>query len=192
MNTSIGSCLSKPVIPVVWDLSDNKVDLTNSRIVFLQGGEVCELPQILAQFDTEALRHLKVAVHLDLLNGLESNESAIRWLSQFPRCNGIITVRHRLVPVIRKHKMLSIIRLFLHDGRSVERGVSMLRQAKPDAVEVLPAIAATIADDQLAALDVPLIAGGLVKDLQVLQTVLKSPCRAVSTSKKTLWPLNNL
>ena len=150
------------------------------------------MPRILAQFDAEPLRHLAVAVHLDLLDGLESNDAAVRWLAGFPRCAGIITVRHRLVPAIRKQKMLSIIRLFLHDGRLVKRGVSMLQQAKPDAVEVLPAIAATVADEELAALRVPFIAGGLVKDLKALQAVLKSDCKAVSTSKEKLWRLNDL
>jgi len=184
--------LSKPVIPVVWDLSESSLDLSSAGAVFLQGGEVSDLPRIFAQFDTEPLRHLAIFVHLELLDGLESNEAGVRWLAGFPRCAGIITVRHRLVPVIREHEMLSIIRLFLHDGRSVERGVSMLNQAKPDAVEVLPAIASTVAADSLEALRVPLIAGGLIRDVQVIQAVLKSGCRAVSTSRQQLWQLNDL
>ncbi|MBL7077299.1 MAG: glycerol-3-phosphate responsive antiterminator [Kiritimatiellae bacterium] len=192
MRVSIHSCLSKPVIPVVWDLSENSLDLSSANAVFLQGGEVSDLPQILAQFDAEPLRHLAIFVHLELLDGLESNEAGVHWLAGFPRCAGIITVRHRLVPAVRKHEMLSIIRLFLHDGRSVERGVSMMNQAKPDAVEVLPAIAATVAGGSLEALRVPLIAGGLIKDMQVLQAALKSGCRAVSTSKQQLWQLNDL
>ena len=193
MRASIPSLVSKPVIPVVWDLSEHHpAALTAARMVFLQGGDVNELPRILAQFDAEPLRHLSVAVHLDLLEGLESSEAAVRWLAAFPRCNGIITVRHRLVSEIRKHEMLSILRLFLHDGRSVERGISMLNQAKPDMVEVLPAIAATVANEQLDELSVPLIAGGLIKDLQVIQAVLKSGCKAVSTSKPQLWKFNNL
>jgi len=161
MRASIDASLSQPVIPVVWDLSEhNQDDLAAAKMVFLQGGEVGDLPRALAQFDSPALRHLTVAVHLDLLDGLESNESGVRWLADLPRCDAIITVRHRLISPIRKHDMLSIVPLFLHDGRSVERGVSMLSKAKPDAVEVLPAIATTIVSEQLASLSVPLIGGG--------------------------------
>ncbi len=151
------------------------------------------MPRILAQFDAEPLRHLAVAVHLDLLDGLESNEAAVRWLAGFPRCAGIITVRHRLVPAIRKQKMLSIIRLFLHDGRSVKRGVSdvaagQARRSRSSAGHA-PPLSRT---EELAALRVPFIAGGLVKDLEALQAVLKSDCKAVSTSKEKLWRLNDL
>ena len=193
MRAPIHTCLSKPVIPVVWDLSENNhADLATANAVFLQGGEVGDLPRVLEQFEVESLQHLTVAVHLDLLDGLESTEAAVRWLAGFPRCNAVITVRHRLAQVIREHDMLSITRLFLHDGRSVERGVSILQQAKPDIVEVLPAIAATITDELLAPLSTPIIAGGLIKDLQVIQTVLKSRCKAISTSRQQLWQLNAL
>jgi glycerol uptake operon antiterminator len=80
--------------------------------------------------------------------------------------------------------------MFLQDGRAVERAVSVAEKHKPDAIELLPGVAAVEAAEAFARLAVPRLAGGLIHSEAVVRRILDSGCRAISTSDRNLWRLN--
>src|SRR4051812_33620070 len=150
------------------------------------GGELAELPQLLARLARPPFDRLPVLLHIDLVNGLANDESGLRYVATLDRVDGIITVRHHLAPLARKLNLISVVRLFLQDGRAVERGLSVVERSSPDAIELLPGVAFLQVAERFAGLPIPCIAGGLIRTPQTVQQIIAAGCKAVSTSNVKL------
>ncbi len=161
-------------------------------MLFLQGGELTGLPKILHWLEASPLAGIPVVLHIDLLAGLANDEAGLRYVASFDGINGIITVRHHLVAPARRLGLACFVRLFLHDTRAVERGLQIAQSVQPDAIELLPGVAAVEVADRFRKIDIPRIAGGLVRTPQLAQRVLQSGYQAISTSDPSLWQLNRL
>jgi glycerol uptake operon antiterminator len=187
---SIESCFRNHVIPVVWDPGTQGDLLSRASTAFLQGGTLGDLERVLNLFSTPKLEHLPLFVHVDLVSGLENSEAGIEYLANFERLTGVVTVHHHLTSAARKAGLLTIVRLFLSDSRAVDRGLSVVNKSHPDAVEILPAVVAAKVAGDFASCRVPRIAGGLCRTEADMDEVIKSGCRAVTSTSATLWKLN--
>ena len=182
--------LKKPVIPVFSDPSGHEALLANASVLFLQGIALPDLSGGLKQLDNPILAHTPVFVHIDLLEGLNADKAGLRYLSKFSQIDGIITVRPYLIPLARQLGLKTVLRMFLQDSRAVERGVSVSNNQKPDAIELLPGVAAIEACNAFDALPVPRLAGGLIHSEQTVKRILASGCRSISTTDPKLWAMN--
>ena len=189
--SSIETCFTKKIIPYVVDgIGDSADVIASASIVFVQVGELVDLTDLIASFEDKRLDHLTLMLHLDLVRGLANDEAALRYVAGFDRVDGIVTVHHHLVAPARRLGLLSIIRLFLQDTRAIGRGVSVVEKSRPDAIELLPGIAAVEVADQFQPLHIPRIAGGLIHNLNTVQRILDSGCRAASMTNRKLWAFN--
>jgi glycerol uptake operon antiterminator len=193
--------LSKPVIPVFWQLGPEQELLAHASLMFLQGGELAELPQMLERLKRGPTANIPVMLHIDLLAGLTSDEAGLRYLAELRHpashnaanaagIDGISTVRSHLVAAARRMGLASILLLFLQDGRSIERGLHIIEQSKPDMVELVPGVAALETSRQFESVNVPRIAGGLIRTVDLVHKLTSRGCAAVSTSDPKLWELN--
>lgn len=188
--TKIDSCFSKPVIPVLWKLPSDSSSVSSASAVILQGGSLTELASVIGQFEQPSLSHVHLLVHIDLVAGLENNEAGLECLAQLPRIAGMVTIHHYLAKPAAKLGLLSIVRLFLSDSRAVQRGLSVANKSNPDAIEILPAVAAIKAAADLQKCHLPRIAGGLCRTEADIRETISSGCRAVTSTLPTLWQLN--
>ncbi len=188
---SIESCLAKPVIPVLWELPSDSSAIANASAVILQGGSITELASVLGQFEQPGLTDIQLLVHIDLVAGLENNEAGLECLAQLPRVAGVVTIHHYLAKPAARLGLLSIVRLFLSDSRAVQRGLAVANKSHPDAIEILPAVAAIAASHDLQKCPMPRIAGGLCHTEADIRKALASGCRAVTSTRPNLWRLNN-
>ena len=124
------------------------------------------------------------------LGGLSSDEAGLRYLATLGRIEGVITVRSHVASAARKLGFASILLLFLQDGRSVERGLHIVEQSRPDIIELVPGVAALETARQFEGLSIPRIAGGLVRTPSLVNQILGAGFNAVSSSQADLWPLN--
>jgi glycerol uptake operon antiterminator len=166
--------------------------MAGAGAIFLQGGELARLPKLLASLEGGPLADVPVMLHIDLLAGLANDEAGLRFVASLGRIRGVITVRHHLVPTARRLGLASIVRLFLHDSRAVNRGLAILEKCEPDAVELLPGVAALELASQFQRMPIPRIAGGLIRAPQLVRRLLDTGCQAISTSRPDLWRLNDL
>ena len=181
----------KPIIPYLTEGVDRHAAvIAAASIVMIGGGELAELPALLAKLQKPPFDKLPVLLHIDLVNGLANDESGLRYVATLDGVDGVVTVRHHLAPTARKLGLMSVVRLFLQDGRAVERGLGVIEKSKPDAVEVLPGVAFVQVAERFNNLPIPCIAGGLIRSAQVVEQILAGGCRAVSTSNVELWKLN--
>jgi glycerol uptake operon antiterminator len=183
--------LVQPVIPYVSERpGDHVAVLARASLIMLQADELADLPAILELFKQPPLRGIHLMLHLDLVRGLAKDEAGVRYVAGLERVNGIITVHHHLVATARRLGLTTIVRLFLQDGRAVNRGLAVVEKSRPDAVELLPGVAAIEVAKDFEAVSVPRIAGGLIRGAETLQRVMASGVRSVSTTNHTLWSLN--
>jgi glycerol uptake operon antiterminator len=191
-NHPMASWLRKPIIPAVWEIQKDHNALAGAGMIFLQGGELANLPKILDSLDGGPLARVPLILHIDLLAGLANDEAGLRYIAGLGRIHGVITVRHHLVPTARRLGLASIVRLFLHDSRAVDRGLAIIEKCEPDAIELLPGVAVIELASQFRQVPVPRIAGGLIRTPQLVRRILDTGCQAISTSNATLWRLNGI
>lgn len=182
--------LDKPVIPVLSAVQGDELLLGQASVLCLQGVELADLSIVLGGFDHPSLAPIPLMLHIDLLAGLNCDEAGVRFIATQARVDGIITVRPHLVATARQLGLRTVLRMFLQDGRAVERAVSVAEKHKPDAIELLPGVAAVEAAGAFAQLAAPRLAGGLIHSEAVVRRILDSGCRAISTSDRDLWRLN--
>ena len=74
------------------------------------------------------------------------------------------------------------------DSTSLKTGEHLLKNNKPDAIEILPGIAAPYFIEHIyKKLICPVIAGGLIREKEEIDELFKKGVLAASTSKKELW-----
>ena len=174
------------IIPATRSIDDFNfaVEKTISPSVILLFGDIILLPSLL---EHAKHYHKRLFVHLDLLNGIGRDESGIKFLARMGVA-GLITTKSHLCRFARNEGMLVIQRVFLTDSDAMRTGIHLLRNVKPDAVELLPAsIPARVVDYFIKETGLPILGGGLMYTREDIQQALDHGMAAVSTSNRELW-----
>ena len=176
-----------PVIPAVRgrDGDLERALAGDHAAIFVLGGDVFRM---LEKVSRRPYRRPFICVNVDMVGGVASDPSGIRFLAR--EVDGVISTHRRVVEIARSNEALAIQRLFAIDTSAIERGLKVLRQADPDAVEILPGLAfPEIVESYRAALNKPVLAGGLIKDRPTAANILEAGAVGVSTSDHRLWKL---
>ena len=175
-----------PIIASIRNDSDFKHAL-NSKItaLFILYGDIFNLPRIME----ECKKHNKlVFLHMDLIKGIGRDKEGIIYLARKELCNGIVTTKSNLINIAKKEGLIAIQRLFLLDSAALKTGEQILKHNQPDAVEILPGIAAPYFIEHVyKELLCPVIAGGLISDKGEIEELFQKGILAISTSRKELW-----
>ena len=83
----------------------------------------------------------RVFLHADLLHGLAADEYGCEYICQQLRADGVISTKNRVLETARRNRSATILRLFLIDTKSLEKGVALIDSLRPDYVELLPGLA---------------------------------------------------
>lgn len=176
-----------PVIPAVRgpDADLERALSGDHAAIFVLGGDVF---RVLEQVRRRPHRRPFLCVNVDMVGGVAADPSGIKFLAR--EVDGIISTHRHVVEIAKSNGALTIQRLFAIDTSAVERGLRVLRQADPDAVEILPGLAfPEIVGSYRAALKKPVLAGGLIKDRAIASSILDAGAVGVSTSDHRLWKL---
>ena len=176
-----------PVIPAVRGRDEDleRALAGDHAAIFVLGGDVFRM---LERVRRRPYRRPFICVNVDMVGGVASDASGIGFLAR--EVDGVISTHRKVVEIARSNGALAIQRLFAIDTSAVERGLKVLRQADPDAVEILPGLAfPEIVESYRAALNKPVLAGGLIKDRPTAAAILEAGAVGVSTSDHRLWKL---
>ena len=175
-----------PIIASIRNDSDFKYAL-NSKVaaLFILHGDIFNLPRIIK----ECKKHNKlVFLHMDLIKGIGRDKEGIIYLARKELCNGIVSTKSNLITAAKKEGLIAIQRLFLLDSAALKTGEQLLKNNQPDAVEILPGIAAPYFIEHVyKELLCPIIAGGLISDKIEIEKLFQKGILAISTSRKELW-----
>jgi glycerol uptake operon antiterminator len=173
-----------PVIPAVRG-PDSALEAAlagDHPAIFVLGGDIFK---VLGRIRPERTRP-QIYVNVDLVGGIASDASGLRFLSR--RVEGIISTHRHVIELAKASGLITIQRLFAIDSGAVERGLKLIRRAQPRFVEILPASAyCEIAEQYSEVVDLPVLAGGLLKRREDAATILEAGAVGVSTSDQRLW-----
>ncbi|SDW02560.1 glycerol uptake operon antiterminator [Marininema mesophilum] len=175
-----------PVIAAVRSEEDlNALKDSKPTVCFLLAGEINTLKQTV-----DCVRNMGklVYIHLDLAQGLGNDRAALQYLKKVIHPDGILSTRTNLVRFAREEGLFAIQRLFIPDGMSVETGINLLKQSKADATEIMPGVIPSwVFKDLRKKSDIPIVAGGLLRERYDVENAFKNGASAVSVSRHELW-----
>jgi glycerol uptake operon antiterminator len=173
-----------PVVPAVRG-PDSALEAAlagDHAAIFVLGGDIFK---VLGRVGSRS-RRPQIYVNVDLVGGIAADTSGLRFLSR--RVEGIISTHRHVIELAKTSRLISIQRLFAIDSGAVERGLKLIRRAEPQFVEILPALAyCEVAEQYAEVLDLPVLAGGLLKSQEDISTILEAGAAGVSTSHQALW-----
>jgi glycerol-3-phosphate responsive antiterminator len=157
---------------------------SDSRVVFILYGDICSIPDIVDEVKASG----KIAlVHLDLIAGLNSKEIAVDFIRKYTCADGIITTRPALVKRARELSLHTILRLFVIDSMAYENIDRQLAAARPDVIEILPALMPKVIGRICRQTSIPVIAGGLVSDKEDIMELLEAGVTSISSTNPQVW-----
>lgn len=137
----------------------------------------------------------KVFLHADLLRGISADEYGCEYICQQLKADGVISTRAKVLETARRNRTAAILRLFLIDSKSLEKGITLIRSLQPDYVELLPGLACDVIPDLKRRLDagyqeaepaVSFLCGGLIKTPEQITHCLQAGACAVTLSDRKL------
>jgi len=129
----------------------------------------------------------KMIYHVDLIQGLKSDDFATEYICQEFKPYGLISTKSSVIQKAKQKHVLAIQRVFLLDSHAIEKSIKLVKRTQPDYIEVLPGIMPWMIAEIKAELETPILAGGLIRTKQDVEHALKAGAAAITTSKKELW-----
>lgn len=176
---------NSPIIAAAKDASGLARCLTcESQVVFLLFGDICNIGELIEQVKQSGKLAL---VHIDLIQGLSAKEIAVDFIKKYTRADGIITTKPPLVKRAKELGLYTVLRLFVIDSLALSSIAKQLQMARPDIIEVLPALMPKVINRICHMVNVPVIAGGLISDKEDIMTMLAAGAVSISTTSQELW-----
>ena len=174
-----------PIIVAVKDEEGLKKCVTSdSRVIFILYGDILTIPDIVATVKDAG----KIAmVHIDLITGLSSKEVTVDFLKKYTKADGIITTKPNLIKRAKELGFYTVLRFFLIDSMAYENIDRQVKVAKPDIIEVLPALMPKIVSKVCKLSPTPVIAGGLVSEKEDVMTLLQAGAISISSTNENVW-----
>lgn len=174
-----------PIIAAIKDADGlEKCLSSDSRVVFILYGDIVNIADIV---DTVKSSGKLAMVHLDLITGLSSKEIAVDFLKKYTKADGIITTKPTLIKRAKELGLYTILRLFIIDSMAYENIERQVKSAKPDLIEVLPALMPKIVARICKISSTPVIAGGLVSDKEDVMALLQAGVISISSTNEKIW-----
>lgn len=174
-----------PIIAAIKDDDGLKKCLSSdSRVIFVLYGDICNISDIVNTIKSSG----KIAmVHLDLITGLSSKEISVDFIKKYTEADGIITTKPALIKRAKELSLYTILRVFVIDSMAYENIDRQLKTAKPDFIEILPALMPKVVSKICKLSNTPVIAGGLVSDKEDVMSLLQSGVTSVSSTNPQIW-----
>ena len=173
-----------PVIAAVRDERGfEKALIGNVKFIFLLNSDLLTLKEKIKRCHDAAK---KIFVHVDFTEGLGKDKVGMEALARF-RADGVITTRSGIVKAAKEAGLITIQRFFIVDSHSFDTAVESVKTARPDMIEVMPALVTREIKKLKETIKIPVIAGGLIEEKAEIYSALSSGASAVSTGKSELW-----
>ncbi|MGB3954755.1 MAG: glycerol-3-phosphate responsive antiterminator [Brooklawnia sp.] len=174
--------------PVIASIKDDagleRMLASRSRLGFLLYGTINSLPE---QLRAVAAARKLAFVDIDLIDGLSADAAGVGFLRSQFGARGLLSSKSAVVKAATQTGMVAIHRHFMIDSMAFHSLSRLIRQADPDAVEILPGCIPKVIGWLRDEVPVPLIAGGLIHDEDDVETALRAGAAAIATSNSELW-----
>lgn len=174
-----------PIVVATRDLKQMPQALASShQTIFILSSSLTTIAETVKQVRDSKK---EVYVHFDLIDGLGKDSHALRWLADVVKPTGILTTRAPLVSQAKSLGLAAVQRMFLVDSQSLHTGLNMVKDVKPDYLEVMPGVIPEIIQQIVHMNICPVIAGGLCTTVAHFKAARNAGAVAISTSDRGLW-----
>ena len=172
------------IIPAVKSMEGiDKILTSRKKLIFVLFGDILTIPDIVSRLKDGGKT---VLVHIDLIDGLHSQEIAVDFIAKKTSADGLLTTKVNLVKYAKTHGLLTIQRFFVLDSMALVNIEKQFPLEYADAVEIMPGLMPKIIRHITGLTDKPIIAGGLITDSHDIEAALNAGAAAVSTTKLEL------
>ncbi|WP_126427189.1 glycerol-3-phosphate responsive antiterminator [Brevibacillus marinus] len=176
---------SRPLIATVkTPKALEKALAADVAVVFLLTGNLSVVKRYVDLFKAHGLF---VLLHVDLVGGLSHDREGLEFIARIVKPTGIISTKSSVIKQAKKFNLLTIQRIFCIDSDALSTGVEALKDAAPDAVELMPARIPELIPRIRREVNMPIITGGLIEEEAHLIEPLRWGALAVSTGSPALW-----
>lgn len=178
--------LDNPVIAAVKDFKQLDAAInSNVEVIFVLFGDVLNVKDI-SQMIHE--KNKIGIVHIDLIEGLNQKEAAIKYLKKETKFKGIISIKPQTIKLAKENGFITIQRSFIFDTISLKNAQNHLA-LNIDAVEILPGLIPKVTENLSKNINKPIICGGLIETKEEVMMALSSGATSVSTTKRKIWDM---
>lgn len=174
--------------PIIGALKDKgeleAIKASQCEIVFVLTTDIFEIEDTVRQLEQEGKM---VFVHFDLIDGISKNQTALKYIIERVRPHGIITTKSNIIMSAKKLNVLTVQRHFILDSLSLQNTIEVIKESNPDAVEIMPGLINKVVEKMKYAIEVPIIAGGLIEEKSEVTSCISAGVTAISTTRKHLW-----
>ncbi|AUM96549.1 MULTISPECIES: glycerol-3-phosphate responsive antiterminator [Clostridium] len=180
--------IENPVIAAVRDEKDLEKALeSKANIVFVLFGNIINIKSNCHKLKE---KEKKIFVHVDMIDGLKGDSAGIEYLKECVELDGIISTKTSNIKHATQVGLYAIQRIFIIDSLSLKTGIKNILEHRPTAVEVMPGIASKIINKlETKVKNIPIIAGGLIKEKKDVIESLSAGAVAISTTSWDIWDL---
>ncbi|WP_409342802.1 glycerol-3-phosphate responsive antiterminator [Paenibacillus sp. MBLB4367] len=176
---------SYPVIASITEGHQVAKALTSRvRRVNLMTGTITNLKQIIEQLHASGKQAF---VHVEMVGGFGRDASAIQYLAEEFKADGIITTKSNVVAAAKQAGIASIQRIFAIDSAAMETAIRMIKTCDPDEVELMPGLMPRVIQEMKQKIKQPLIVGGLIRHDEEIRQALENGADYVSTGDAKFW-----
>lgn len=170
----------QPVIPVITSMTGLKRFLeTDLPCLIVQDFHLNLLGEVI---ETAHAHKRSVIVHIELIQGLASDEYGTQHVIQHLHADAIISSKPKVIEMAKKNKIPAILRLFVLDSKSLKRGIELTQSLLPDAVEFMPSLVYPLIVPMIESAPCEVWAGGLIRDFDTIHTLTRSGITRVTVS----------
>ena len=125
--------------------------------------------------------------HVDLINGLRNDEYGTQYLCQEFKPYGVISTKSAVIQEAKKHNTIAVQRIFMIDSHALERSYKTIKKSQPDYIEVLHGELPNMIREVAGIIQLPIIAGGLIRTVEEAEEALNAGSVSITSSKRELW-----
>lgn len=156
----------------------------DNEVIFLLNGSIFNMKQEIEQIKKKG----KVCfIHFDLIDGLGKNITALEYLHKEFQPDGIISTKPNIILMAKKMGLITIQRHFIIDSMSLKNTIDIVKDTKPDAVEILPGVIDTVIEQIKSETNIPIIAGGLISKKEHIIQCIKAGVIGISSTNESVW-----
>ncbi len=156
------------------------------EIVFVLHAEVSDVARL---SDVAKSTGKTVFLHADLIEGLNPDDAAMRFLKSATAADGIISTRSGVIRAAKDAGFLTVQRFFVVDSQAEDTILRTVGRFSPDCIELMPGLIAPVIARIVPRLQIPVIAGGLIETKEQIIGLLSAGACGVSTSCESLWEI---
>lgn len=134
-------------------------------------------------------RNKKMIFHVDLIQGIKSDEYATEFICQEFNPYGLISTKSSVILKAKQKGVVAIQRIFLIDSHALEKSYKLVKKTQPDYIEVLPGAMPWMIKEVKEHLQTPILAGGLIRNSNEVLNALEAGATSITTSKTELWKM---